>query len=442
MSTTPTPAQPLITSPAEAVTVPPGSPVAVWGTAAAGAPVQVRATWPGSDGSTVRATLATVTADPFGRVAVTVTVERTVGLYLRAGQPGQYAYSPTVQVTAKAVEPAPARPRLIKHGQDIPSPAFVRANIGAMDRMPFDGVVVRTELSSRVMRATPTSGAQHRAALAPLAGLPAVNLKHNMVMVYATPLRGDSGGLYFDDEAWATVTQNWSRLAAAARDVGLAGIMYDNEEYFGSMSDHPGDCSGRSLAECQAKARERGRQVMDAVRAAWPSARVLVLHGGYVGHSPAYARLNGECRVPANDIGWANDLKGPFFVGMVASTVGSQARVVDGGEFYSERTEAQFRCGNDVQKRTVAQAPYVPDDLRATYPGAVAASSGVYDLPWPPGAGLTMDARIWGETIRNALRADEEYTWAYTEGYDWWGVGHPATRMPQSWVDATRAARQ
>lgn len=340
-----------------------------------------------------------------------------------------------------APEPTPAgdasptgtvgRPMLLKHGWDMPSPRFVRDHVTAMETMPFDGVTISLPgLGDKVQRQSPVPYASFRDALAPLAQTRFTTMTHNFVTVYATP-----AGSVFDD--WSVPVANFGNLARAAREAGAAGILYDNEEYFGSVSDFPGVCPGHTLVQCQDQARLRGRQVMDAMRQAWPDIKVMTLYGPWVSEPKTYDALSGV--LPFNDVSHANELMGPFFVGLAESAAGSPARVIDGGEIYSARTKAQFAAITSWQMAGMpARSSLVPPSLSPAWTSAVRPGVGVYDYPW---LGAPMDVATMRSTVTNALSGGSAYVWVYTERHDWWGTGWPSTPVPASWVDAVRGGR-
>jgi hypothetical protein len=325
--------------------------------------------------------------------------------------------------------PAAPRPLLIKHGWDMPSSLFVADHAGAMDELGFDGVVVSIgTLGDAVNSATPVSLEQFRSALAPLRRARLTTMTHNFVL-----LRAGSARVYDDP---AVPLANVRNFAKAAAEAGLEGIAFDNENYDGVQFDHPEGAPGRSLGDAQEQARRRGSSIMRAVVDEWPDARVLAFVGPYVSAPETARAFDGV--VPWNDVAWANELSGPFTVGMVEATIGTAARVVDGGEIYSLRAPDQFSAAYDWSRRGVAErTALVPAGDRSAYTASIQIGYGVYDRPV---LGQSMDPAAWRTTLGNALDRADRYVWAYTERYDWWGVGWPRERVPRAWVDATRAA--
>jgi hypothetical protein len=322
-----------------------------------------------------------------------------------------------------------ARPLLIKHGLDIPYPNFVKSNIANMEKMPFNGLTITLgSNSSKVQTQNAISYDTFNTALAPIAQTTFTKLKHNFVMIYSAP----AGDLYGD---WTIPISNFANIAKAAKGAGLEGIFYDIEEYFGSSLRYPENCVGRTVLECQNQAQLRGKQIMDAIRSTWPEARVIVSFGPWVSESATANNIPG---VPYNDVSWANQLPGPFVVGMVESTVGTNAKVLDGGEIYTARTKTQFSTIKSWQKDGMpAKSNLIPASLKPQWPTLISSSFGIYDQPWQ---GVSMDSLIWQNTITNALATADDYVWAYTERYDWWGTGWPTTPVPTEWINATANA--
>lgn len=196
-------------------------------------------------------------------------------------------------------------------------------------------------------------------------------------------------------------------------------------------------CAGKPIAECRDRVRAVGKQAMAAMIAAWPGVVVLVFLGPYISEPKTAAFFAGH--FPYNDVSAANQTLSSFVIGMVEATVGTEARVVDGGEFYTQRTPAQFERGYLWQKTELAKASALfPSALVPEYSTAISVSFGVYDKPY---IGTTMNPAIFEPTITNALKRADRYVWVYTEGHDWWGTGFPATKVPMEWVEAVRKGR-
>ncbi|MGI6172521.1 MAG: hypothetical protein ACOYI8_01325 [Christensenellales bacterium] len=331
--------------------------------------------------------------------------------------------------------PEPQRPLLVKHGWEFPTVTFVSENIRTMEKRPVDGVAISMDdnLSEKVMRTEPISYAQFAENLRPLAKLNSPTLKHNFIIVFATP----AGNIF--EEGWDVVVQNFGNLARAAKEVGVEGIFFDIEEYFGDALVYPTNCGeDKTVEEARSKMRERGRQIMDAMRAEWSDVRFLSTHGPYLSDSATFQFL-AENGMPANDVAWANVMNASLLVGMMQSAYGTEARFIDGGEFYGARTLEQFQAIKYWQKDGMAKySEIIPEDFRPYWSNALSSSFGIYD------ACDDMDAATWKSTVTNALKTADDYVWLYSERYDWWREENcwPETPLPEAWDDATKEALQ
>lgn len=329
-----------------------------------------------------------------------------------------------------------SRTLLIKHGWDIPSISYVVGNAYHMDSSPFDGVVVKMDdgLSARVQSQEFIPHSQFEQNISPMKDADFTTLKHNFLMVYSTP-----AGDLFDD--WSVPLGNFSTMAHAAKDAGLEGIFFDNEEYFGDSVSFPENCgAGATVSQCRDQALLRGRQVMEALISAWPDVNVIVAQGPYVS-APSTAGYFESHGIAWNDVAWANQLRGSFTVGMAMATLGTEAQFVDGGEVYTAETREQFDAVKYWQKYGVANdRQLIPADSASIWPSLVSSSFGVYDRE-PLDDWATKEPEIWKTTLANALDSSDRYVWAYTESYDWWGVGNPEISVPEAWLVATREAR-
>lgn len=215
------------------------------------------------------------------------------------------------------VQPRPLGKSLIYHG--APGfPAVTTPDILAarphVKTLPFDGIVVylrsadfTLNASSAIHTGVPISYDQLMTILAPIRGLDLGNLKRNYALVFgASPPKGVVQLDVLTGD-WSTVLQNWANLAKACKDSGLRGIFFDNENYGGTFGRTP--TGGDPLRYANA-AKIIGHELMLATLD-YPGIEVIHTHGPYVSDAVALTALG------ANP-GWAaNDLLGPFFVGML-----------------------------------------------------------------------------------------------------------------------------
>lgn len=332
---------------------------------------------------------------------------------------------------------APARPAgppaalvLYQGSLSARTPQLVR-NAAHVDSLPFDGITVNVPASWAVME--PGARLDYREVhdkwLAPLRGR-FERVTRNFVLAMARKAADP-----FDD--WTQVIENWKVLARAARDAGLIGIMFDNEAYYEPLWRWPEDLDHRyPLAAYQRRYRERGRELMRALRAVWPEIRLVALHGPYL--SEPRTPGNVTMRQAAAD---ERDLSGHFFVGLVQGSAG-EGQVVDGGEVYQYRTTEDFARSYAWRKREIAAlrpGGVVPDQLRAEWPRRVSVGFGAYDMAWKEG--YPMDPSILARTLAAALAQADDYVWLFTES------GGPQDYLTPGgadaeWLDAIRQARR
>src|SRR6185295_917790 len=265
-------------------------------------------------------------------------------------------------------------------GNTTPTPAFVAANKAFLETQPFNGLVVYLRndaagfnASTKTTTTTPLSASDLATLLAPLRNTTFTTLRENFGLI-----QGTTPPDFFDD--WTIPVANFAAVARALKDAGLKGIVFDNEQYFSPWGNFPSGCKyvARTLAEYQAQARLRGRQVMEAMIAQFPEIAVITLHGPYVS----------EPRVPTPLFPvWytANELFGAFFTGMMEGLTGAALKI-DGGELYHLRSADEFNRSYTWRKTTMPSdafnCAFIPPALRPAWPGKSSICFGVYDRPF------------------------------------------------------------
>lgn len=316
------------------------------------------------------------------------------------------------------------------------TPAFIRDNLKFLESQPFDGLAIyvrspdlTVNVTTSILSDTALTCEQIANVLKPVANLPFKKLRHN----FAAVLSLKPPDLFED---WTVVIRNFGFLARAAREAGLKGIYFDNENYGARWADWPAGVAhpGKPLADYQAQARLRGKQVLQAMTAVFPEVVVLSLHGPYISEPKAPAPL-----FPS----WqrTNLLLGPFFSGFVEGA-GPRARCVDGGELYHLRTAEEFRRSYDWRKDSLpsdrVNCAYLPAAVRSRWPATVEIAFGVYDRPF---GGQGMDPATLKACLAHAFRRTDRYVWLYVEGPSF--LLPPARDgAPAPWVDALLQARK
>ena len=345
-------------------------------------------------------------------------------------------------VASRAASPAPvAGPAKLIYagwfGNTIPTPSFVSANLAFLESQPFDGLVVylrdpglTSNITQKTMTNNPVTYESALWVMSPMATLGFTNLTDNLALI-----QGSSPPDFFDD--WSVPIQNFANVAKAAKDSGLKGICFDNEQYAAPWGDYGGHlkyAATKTFANYQAQARLRGKQVMEAMVAQFPDIAVVTLHGPSVSEPAAPTSLG----YPQWQSG--NELLGPYFAGFMEGA-GDSACNMDGGELYHLRTESQFEAVYNWNKNTLpsdaVNSAFIPSALRTVWPSRSSISFGVYDCPW---AGAPMNSTVLRSTIANALRRADRYVWFYAEASTYL-LSPAAGGAPASWVDALRLGR-
>lgn len=313
-----------------------------------------------------------------------------------------------------------------------PTAQFLNTNRAYIDTLPLDGVCfyLSGSLQSAIMRNVAVSQATIANELALLGTGTWTKVIDKWVTVYASPV-GAAANSFSVDADWTIASSNFTNLAAAvAAKVSshhLAGIFFDTETYFGQVWQGPDTDWNAAYA--------RGKQIMQAIIAGWPSAKVLCTHFTWASDSRTAGVYNAAGAAYDSLSDYYNTI-GSFTSGMVAATTGTSATIIDGGEMYTARTSSAYQAIYDWNKSGVAGAGtgcVVPVGDRAAYPGTVRIGFGVYDQPWN---GATMDENIWKATLQLAINRSDEVVWAYTERFDWLGV-NSAPNVPTIWKTLT-----
>lgn len=332
-----------------------------------------------------------------------------------------------------------AAPCLLLHDwfgeSPVASPTYVRDHLDYLESLPFDGLALylrtpdlRVNVTISVLSDARLGEDEISAVLRPVAALRFRRLVHNFAAVIN---RGPPD--VFDD--WDGVVRNFGLLAKAARAAHLEGIYLDNENYGSRWTDFPSGVThpGKSLAEYQDQARRRGKQVMEAMTAAFPEITVIVLHGPYISEAKAPHPLFPEWAA-------ANRLAGPFFAGLVEGS-GPSGTCVDGGELYHLRSPEDFEKSYQWRKSELpsdrVDCPYLTPALRARWSRTVQVAFGLYDHPV---AGAGMDPATLRTLVERALLRTDRYVWLYVEGPTF--LRPPAEGgAPAEWVAAVREGR-
>jgi len=283
-----------------------------------------------------------------------------------------------------AETPAPSCKYLISYDRDGgESPTYLKDNLNRIESManfPYNGITIH--LGQSVMTSTAKTVDTYKAALQPLKDMPTkpTKLTHNMVRV----LLEDPGDM-FTDAAWTTTAQNFANLAVAIKDLNDSGfktdgILFDNEGPYGrgtctvaggavidkhgywnipvtstevtEFNNYPAcwpyirSWGSQNATTYTNKARERGTQIAQKIAATNTGIKLMFMHSSDTSCSNMNTIVDpvtGTIGIRKNDVAYANEMLGPFSLGLGEGARGSTAKIVDGGEeSYYFRTEPKF----------------------------------------------------------------------------------------------------
>jgi len=344
-----------------------------------------------------------------------------------------------------SAQDARMRKKLIETGWDQPDTERLLANLAEMEKRPFDGVVIavvgRVDEKKRCdLRETFAATAWQREWFQPcVADLRACKFKRftdNFIVLGANPGNVD----WFDDAGWRAIVEHWRIAAWVAKQGGVKGFLFDPEPYTAPHSQFhyaaQPERDKHSFDEYHAKARERGRQVMQAVAAEYPDITLFcyfmnVVCGTATGHADPRRILaaQGYGLYPAFIDGWLD---------VIPPTVA----LVDGCEMAYTYNSVEQYLESAVLIKGACQELVSPEN-RAKYRAQTQVSFGMYlDAYWNPpkspwfidGKGGTRVDRLRANTA-TALRVADEYVWVYGERFRWWPTPNGGVKK-ETWPEA------
>ena len=309
--------------------------------------------------------------------------------------------------------------------QGNPGAEYVSANVAEIDALPFEGIIFLI----------PSTGAMRGGAVisvdtfkADLAGMKAAQqqlkkVRHNFVyvrLIKVGPFAGQT----------ASVAQNFANLAEAARDAGLAGIVYDNEDYENDTWAPSITCPGQTVAQCQAAAVAAGKTVMQAVIAKWPDVKFMTYMPPFFSDATIFQQILGIAPEPKHLI------EGAYTIGFNEATIGTNATYIEGAEVFGVQSKAKADSDYEKRKVTLPQtSPLIPSAIKTPWAQKVSIGFTVYDRSNGTPAQFKNDITV-------NLNAADEYVWAYSPYHKWFGpVTAPIVKADATWLAAVKAGR-
>lgn len=339
--------------------------------------------------------------------------------------------------------------KLIETGWDEPNTQTLRKNLAEIEKSPFDGVVIGvlgksedgTPCSLRTAFANqPWQRSWFQSAIDDLKACRFQHFTDNFFILGANPGNVD----WFDDAGWRTIVEHWRIAAWVARQAGVKGILFDPEPYsepfaqFRYRSQPQAD--QHTFDEYCAKARQRGREVIQAVAEEYPEITLFCyfmtsITSSATGRADQHAALEnqGYGLYPAFLDGWLD-------------AIPPTMTLVDGCESaYRYNSQKDFLEAGILMKGDCQEL--ISPENRAKYRAQVQVSFGIYlDAYWNPrdseagkswyidGLGGSRVNRLRAN-VRTALRVADEYVWIYGEKFRWWSTSSDSAK-PQKWSEA------
>lgn len=336
-----------------------------------------------------------------------------------------------------SAEDVSRRKKLIATGWNACTTENLAERMPITDTLPFDGIVIRAkgrdeQNKPRLIKHAFVDQKWERAwfdrSVADLKAAKFKNLTDNFLLISANPGNVD----WFDDEGWANIVEHCRIAAWIARQGGLKGIVFDAEAYvkpwrifhYKVQPQH----DQHTFIEYNAKARQRGRQVMEGVTDEFPGITWFTYRMHIANTRALEVPATRVAKLKKSTYG----LYRPFIDGWL-DVAGPQVTFVDGCEkSYHFNNEQQFlEAANLI--RGDCQLLVAPEN-RAKYRGQVQIGFGIYlDAHWnprdseygkyyidgPEGPDHPRISRLRAN-VSAALRISDQYVWLYGEKFSWW----------------------
>ncbi len=341
--------------------------------------------------------------------------------------------------------------KLIATGWEHADTKRLRENLTEMEKQPFHGIVVdvvgeKDATQQQRMRVAFSNQAwQPQWFDAPLKDLQACKFTRftdNFLIIGANP--GDVD--YFDDAGWTAVVEHWRIAAHLARQAGFKGLLFDPEHYTPPFAQFSWKAQPQwnqhSFNDYSTKAKQRGREVMEAVAAEYPEITLFSyflnsINAHIAGQSSQQRLLSRSTYglLPAFLDGWL-DVAPPTVT------------IVDGCESaYLYNSVDEYLESANLMRGNCQEL--ISPVNRARYRAQVQTSFGVYldayvnpatSIYYIDPKGGTSSLRL-RENVRTALRVADEYVWIYGEKYRWFPTDRRGVN-PETWPEVLPKADQ
>jgi len=346
---------------------------------------------------------------------------------------------------------------VIATGWDSPDTKQFREGLAAFEQWGvFDGTTLRASrrLATGEQKAATYAFANEKwewselaDSLADLKAAQPATCLENYLMLYSNP--GDVD--WFDDDGWREVVDHWRLLARLAHEGGLRGLLFDAEPYTPPYSQFlyraQAGRDAHTFAEYRTQARQRGREVMEAVAAEFPEVTIF----SYRLFSDLLGLLDSGDLTRALEPDTYGLL--PAFVDGWFDVAPSTVRVIEGTEDIGYRANSRAEYDGAFTRLKLHLADFLDPEHREKVDRQFRVGHSLYldaytnppDNPWHiDHTGSTAAARL-AANLASALGAADGLVWLYGEKARWWRAGHADSPFwPDAFpgaIDAIRRAR-
>lgn len=337
--------------------------------------------------------------------------------------------------------------KLIEYGWDVPDTAFVRQNIASMEKVPFDGIVIRVSTNGTKKHGDYgwLTFSRDRFKMEELnyaiENLKATKFKRftdNFIQVISMP-----GDIYWFDPDWSAVAHNAKCLARVAKLGGCKGIMFDPEMYgeypIWNYNKLPKEFKEQhSFKEISAKVKERGKEFIRAINEEYPDITILSLYGPTL----SYLQANGG-KLENTDYAFLL----AFFDGM-CEAAHPKTTIVDGFETsYPYREHAEFKEGRNIMvkaSKLSSNPAALKKTMRAGFATWMDFNSGYVKWYTDDLSKNYFSPAGFRAALNYALTESDKYVWVYSERTKWWDADYAHTFQftPKPYWDALALAKK
>ena len=326
--------------------------------------------------------------------------------------------------TAAALHGAemPFRKKIIQCGWDQRTPAQRPGTWQELEkRLPFDGLILdfhprdskgkKLGSTSRIWQRGRWADDVFAQDIADMKKCKFTKFKHNFILTGATGNKSEAAN-WFDDSFWSDVAHNMRLTARAAKQTGCKGLIFDAEAYSKFRWRYRPE-TGKSYQETALKARQRGREIMKAVKSEFRDCTILF-----------YWFLTMSGLASPETLHKASYGLYPPFINGLLDELPPEMTLIDGCENgYWYKNKGNFL--SSYQQIRSAANPVIAPENRKKFRQQVLAGFGIYldshfrqnGYSVPPVNGSQIRALRY--QLTGAVQAADEYVWVYGERKTW-----------------------